>query len=59
MPGTVLIPKGLTKPASAGVLLHSHAAYYLWSREREQEGRDIHPTLHEMRETYGKKAIGP
>jgi dienelactone hydrolase len=58
VPGTVLIPKGLTKHAPAVVLLHSHAAYYLWGRERELEGPDVHPTLHEMRETYGKKAIG-
>ena len=53
VPGTVLIPKGLTKPAPAVVLLHSHAAYYLWGRERELEGPEVHPTLHEMRETYG------
>ncbi len=58
VPGTVLIPKGLTKPAPAVVLLHSHAAYYMWGRERELEGDDVHPTLIEMRESYGKKAIG-
>jgi dienelactone hydrolase len=58
VPGTVLIPKGLTKPAPAVVLLHSHGAYYLWGRERELEGDDVHPTLIEMRESYGKKAIG-
>ncbi len=40
------------------VLLHSHAAYYMWGRERELEGDDVHPTLIEMRESYGKKAIG-
>ena len=40
------------------VLLHSHGAYYLWGRERELEGDDVHPTLIEMRESYGKKAIG-
>ena len=58
VPGTVLIPKGLTKPAPAVVLLHSHGGYYLWGRERELEGDDVHPTLIEMRESYGKKAIG-
>ncbi len=58
VPGTVLIPKGLTKPAPAVVLLHSHGGYYLWGRERELEGDEVHPTLIEMREFYGKKAIG-
>jgi len=58
VPGTVLIPKGLTKPAPAVVLLHSHGGYYLWGRERELEGDEVHPTLIEMRESYGKKAIG-
>ncbi len=58
VPGTVLIPKSLTKPAPAVVLLHSHGGYYLWGRERELEGDDVHPTLIEMRESYGKKAIG-
>jgi dienelactone hydrolase len=58
VPGTVLIPKGLTKPAPAVVLLHSHGGYYLWGRERELEGDEVHPTLIEMRESYGRKAIG-
>jgi hypothetical protein len=58
VPATVLIPKGLTKPAPAVVLLHSHGGYYLWGRERELEGDDVHPTLIEMRDHYGKKAIG-
>ncbi|MBL9152385.1 MAG: dienelactone hydrolase family protein [Verrucomicrobiales bacterium] len=58
VPGTVLIPKGLTKPAPAVVLLHSHGGHYLWGRERELEGDEVHPTLIEMREFYGKKAIG-
>ena len=58
VPGTVLIPKGLTKPAPAVVLLHSHGGYYLWGRERELEGDDVHPTLIEMRDFYGKKAVG-
>jgi dienelactone hydrolase len=58
VPATVLIPKGLTKPAPAVVLLHSHGGYYLWGRERELEGDDVHPTLIEMRDYYGKKAIG-
>ena len=58
VPGTVLIPKGAKKPAPAVVLLHSHGAYYLWGRERELEGDDVHPTLIEMRDSYGKKAIG-
>ncbi len=30
----------------------------MWGRERELEGDDVHPTLIEMRESYGKKAIG-
>ncbi len=58
MPATVLIPKGLTKPAPAVVLLHSHGGYYLWGRERELEGDDVHPTLIDMRQYYGNKAIG-
>ena len=58
VPATVLIPKGLTKPAPAVVLLHSHGGYYMWGRERELEGDDVHPTLIEMRDYYGKKAIG-
>ena len=58
VPATVLIPKGLTKPAPAVVLLHSHGGYYLWGRERELEGDDVHPTLIEMRDYYGKKAVG-
>lgn len=58
VPATVLIPKGLTKPAPAVVLLHSHGGYYLWGRERELEGDNVHSTLIEMRDHYGKKAIG-
>ncbi len=58
VPATVLIPKGLTQPAPAVVLLHSHGGYYLWGRERELEGDDVHPTLIDMRQYYGNKAIG-
>ncbi len=59
VPGTILIPKGAKKPAPAVVLLHSHGAHYLWGRERELEGEDVHPTLIEMRrQYYGDKAIG-
>jgi hypothetical protein len=53
VPGTVLIPKGLTKPAPAVVLLHSHAAYYMWGRERELEGDDVDPTLIECENPTG------
>ena len=58
VPATVLIPKAAKKPAPAVVLLHSHGGFYLWGRERELEGDDVHPTLIELRESYGKKAIG-
>lgn len=58
VPATVLIPKAAKKPAPALVLLHSHGGFYMWGRERELEGDDVHPTLIEMRESYGKKAIG-
>lgn len=58
VPGTVLIPKTVKKPAPAAVLLHSHGGYYLWGRERELEGDNVHPTLIEMRQFYGKRAIG-
>lgn len=58
VPATVLIPKGLAKPAPAVVLLHSHGGYYLWGRERELEGENVHPTLIDMRQSYGNKAIG-
>ncbi len=58
VPATVLIPKAAKKPAPAVVLLHSHGGFYLWGRERELEGDDVHSTLIELRESYGKKAIG-
>jgi dienelactone hydrolase len=58
VPGTVLIPKGAKQPSPAVVLLHSHGGYYLWGRERELDGDDTHPTLIEMRQAYGNKAIG-
>ena len=58
VPATVLIPKAAKKPAPAVVLLHSHGGAYLWGREREIEGEDTHPSLIEMRDYYGKKAIG-
>jgi dienelactone hydrolase len=58
VPATVLIPKGLTKPAPAVVLLHSHGGYYFWGREREIDGDDTHASLIEMRNVgYGGKAI--
>jgi dienelactone hydrolase len=58
VPASVLIPKGLTKPAPAVVVLHDHGGMYLWGREKVVETADEHPVLAEFkREAYAGKSI--
>ncbi len=58
IPAYVLIPKGLTKPAPAVVVLHDHGGFYFWGKEKVVEVAGEHPSLAEFkRRAYSGKSI--
>jgi dienelactone hydrolase len=58
VPAYVLLPKGLTKPAPAVVVLHDHGGFYLWGKEKVVELGSEHPSLTEFkRRAYAGKSI--
>jgi dienelactone hydrolase len=58
VPAYVLVPKGLTKPAPAVVVLHDHGGMYLWGREKVVEAGEEHPVLADFkRRSYAGKSI--
>jgi dienelactone hydrolase len=58
VPGFVLVPKGLTEPAPAVVVLHDHGGMYLWGKEKVVDLDGEHPVLAEFkRQSYAGKGI--
>jgi dienelactone hydrolase len=52
VPASVLVPKGLTKPAPAVVALHDHGGMYFWGREKVVDTDHEHPVLAEFKRRY-------
>jgi dienelactone hydrolase len=52
VPAFVLVPKGLTKPAPAVVVLHDHGGFYFWGREKVADIEDEHPVLADFKRRY-------
>ncbi len=58
VPAFVLVPKGLTKPAPAVVVLHDHGGMYVWGKEKVVETGPEHPVLADFKRTlYAGKSI--
>jgi dienelactone hydrolase len=58
IPASVLIPKGLTRPAPAIVALHDHGGFYFWGKEKIVEVENEHPALTEFkRRAYSGKSV--
>jgi dienelactone hydrolase len=60
VPGYVLIPKPLKRPAPAIVLLHCHGGFYVWGKEKVVEIEHEPGALTDYkRQLYGGRSIGP
>lgn len=52
VPAFVQIPKGLTKPAPAVVVLHDHGGFYFWGKEKVVDRENEHPVLADFKRRY-------
>lgn len=52
VPAFVLVPKGLSGPAPAVVVLHDHGGFYLWGREKVTDIDDEPPVLDDFKRRY-------
>ncbi len=52
VPASVLVPKGLAKPAPAVVVLHDHGGMYLWGKEKVVDAGIEHPVLADFKRKY-------
>jgi dienelactone hydrolase len=58
IPAYVLIPKGLTKPSPAIVVLHDHGGFYVWGKEKVVAVGNEHASLTEFkRRAYSGRSI--
>jgi dienelactone hydrolase len=58
VPAFVLVPKGLTKPAPALVVLHDHGGFYFWGKEKAVDLEGEHAVLADFKKrSYAGKGI--
>jgi dienelactone hydrolase len=60
VPGIVLVPSKLQRPAPGIVALHDHGGFYLWGKEKLVATEDEHPVLTDFRNRYyAGRSIAP